>query len=326
MSITHPKSAAENPHPAKQDRRLKWAGLMLVLLLLLAMGLLFSMRYGTKQVAVTPSVEAPQERLPQATPEPATLPVPVLQKAPPQIASSEKAVMKQVALPEVEPVMGPSRDVDEPQAETRVPAVSTEIPSSMLPQADLEEDKGEPHSPFEAKPALTGYVKIGANGERLPDSARSWSCVEDLATGLVWEVKSAERGLHNTDNLYSWYEPGVKGKVDGIANGGRCEGTACDTHAYTQALRQKNYCGYGDWRLPSREEFLSLVSMGEAAGAATIDRVYFPYALPSWYWTATSHEQHPEYAWYLLFRNGVTLSDMKARPKHLRLVRSNAAG
>ena len=36
------------------------------------------------------------------------------------------------------------------------------------------------------------------------------------------------------------------------------------------------------------------------------------------------NESQPEYAWYVLFRNGVKLNDLKERPKHIRLVRSNS--
>ena len=29
------------------------------------------------------------------------------------------------------------------------------------------------------------------------------------------------------------------------------------------------------------------------------------------------------FAWYVLFRNGIALNDLKERPKHIRLVRGN---
>lgn len=182
------------------------------------------------------------------------------------------------------------------------------------------------------EPAITSenavrnaYVKLSAAGEQLPDNAKGWSCVEDLNTGLVWEVKSAEDGLHNTNNLYSWYEPLEKGEVAGVADGGLCGGSGCDTHAYVHALNAENYCGYSDWRVPTRSEMKTIVMAGNGDAAATINRDYFPQGLASWYWTATSNEKYPGYAWYFLFRNGISLSDFKSRPKHLRLVRSDSA-
>lgn len=173
------------------------------------------------------------------------------------------------------------------------------------------------------KPVTESYIKISYTGEELPTSATQWACVEDQNTGLVWEVKTAEGGLHNKNNLYSWYEPLGNSKVVGVAGGGRCDDdTDCDAHTFVQALNAVKYCGYSDWRLPTRDEVQTIVVVGNGK-ADTINRDYFPHGLASWYWTATTNQRHPEYAWYLLFRNGITLSDLKARPKHLRLVRSD---
>lgn len=177
----------------------------------------------------------------------------------------------------------------------------------------------------ELKRVRESFIKIGRQGEKLVDGAGHWACVKDLTTGLVWEVKLAEGGLHNKNNLYSWYEPHEKSEVAGVADGGRCEGdTDCDTHSFVQALNAEKYCGYTDWRMPTRDEMQTIVVVGNGGVAATINRDYFPHGLASWYWTATTNENHTEYAWYLLFRNGITLSDLKSRPKHLRLVRSDS--
>ncbi len=168
-----------------------------------------------------------------------------------------------------------------------------------------------------------GYIKISAAGERLPQSAEKWACVEDTATGLVWEVKSAERGLHHKGNLYSWYAPNESGRAAGVPDGGRCGGNIdCDSYAYALALNRNKYCGYADWRLPTLDEIVTIVEQDKESTGVWINRDYFPEGLRSWYWTATPNEQHPEYAWYLLFRNGIALSDRKDRSKHLRLVRT----
>ena len=167
------------------------------------------------------------------------------------------------------------------------------------------------------------YLKKGLDGKDLPDNAPKWSCVEDVKNGLIWEVKSADGDIQDKNNSYTWFQPGADEAPQGVADGGRCKGESdCDTYAYIEQINQKNYCGYSNWRLPTKEEMLSIVNLGDNAATATIDTEYFPDALPSWYWTASSNESHPEHAWYVLFKNGIALNDLKERPKHIRLVRS----
>ena len=48
---------------------------------------------------------------------------------------------------------------------------------------------------------------------------------------------------------------------------------------------------------------------------------YFPETRASWYWTSSENKSRDDVAWYVLFRNGLALNDLKERPKHIRLVR-----
>jgi hypothetical protein len=60
--------------------------------------------------------------------------------------------------------------------------------------------------------------------------------ISDETTGLMWEVKVDDGGLHDRDNLYSWDQ----------------------AFAFVQSLNSANYAGYDDWRLPNVNELLSL--------------------------------------------------------------------
>jgi hypothetical protein len=178
------------------------------------------------------------------------------------------------------------------------------------------------------KPLETGYRKLGADGTVLPDDATEWACVQDRASGLIWEVKTDDNSIRDRDNFFTWYDPANERNYGnpGARNGGRCKGDAnCDTLAYIQAINQQRLCGFVDWRLPVKDELLSLVEYhyGNKETKATINRNYFPHAVPSWYWTASSNPNHPDYAWFVLFRNGLALNALKAQPKHVRLVRGN---
>ena len=165
------------------------------------------------------------------------------------------------------------------------------------------------------------YVKHDINGRSLGDSDEQWTCVQDTQSGLMWEVKVQDDAMRNANNLYSWFDPessSVKGKPDG----GRCKGEAdCDTYAYVQEMNKQNYCGYNDWRLPTREQMQTLVNLENSKDKVTINKQYFPQTVPSWYWTASENSNSDELAWYVLFRSGHALNDLKERPKHIRLVR-----
>ena len=165
------------------------------------------------------------------------------------------------------------------------------------------------------------YIKYDINGNEVADSRQQWSCVHDTRNGLIWEVKSREDSMRRPDNLYSWFDPDNK-HLKGAADGGRCKGGIdCDTSAYVQAMNERNYCGYNDWKLPTKEELQTIINLENSSDGVTVNKQYFPETLPSWYWTSSENSQREELAWYVLFRNGHALSDLKERPKHIRIVR-----
>ena len=188
---------------------------------------------------------------------------------------------------------------------------------------DAKKDiKSEASAALEAV-AETNFVKISDSGEALADNEASWDCVEDQQKKLIWEVKKNNGGIRDKDYTYSWLHT-IDDKINGTGNGGRCKGGVnCDTSSYVRAMNEQKLCGYSDWRLPTRQEMETLVDYSTTPQHATINRTYFPEAVPSWYWTASENPQRENYAWYVLFRNGIALNDLKERPKHIRLVRDN---
>lgn len=165
------------------------------------------------------------------------------------------------------------------------------------------------------------FLKKDSNGNTIGDNAEKWSCVEDVNSGLLWEVKTKDGGLRDKNNSYSWFQPSTTTEPQGTADGGQCKGgTDCDTLSYIKAINDQNYCGYSNWRLPTQEEMLTIVYFDENNSSSKINSKYFPETLPSWYWTISSNKNNPRYAWYILFKNGIALSSPKEHPKHIRLV------
>lgn len=155
-------------------------------------------------------------------------------------------------------------------------------------------------------PAGFDYTKLDANGDPLPASATSWPCVRDNVTGLVWETKSTNAGLHAMSNSYTWYndDSNTNGGAAGTADGGSCSGSRCDTQSFVEAVKQEMLCGFSDWRMPSSEELLSLVNKGK----------YNPAANENWlgpvsglYWSASPDANYNYLAWFVSFGYGYEL-------------------
>lgn len=114
-----------------------------------------------------------------------------------------------------------------------------------------------PTTPTTTTPATcadTRFCKYSSAGTLLPDTATSWSCVQDKLQGHFWEVKTDDAGLRDKDWTYA---------KAGAA--GACGGTlaACTPDAYVTAVNAATTrpCGTTrTCRLPTHAEliFLSL--------------------------------------------------------------------
>jgi hypothetical protein len=176
----------------------------------------------------------------------------------------------------------------------------------------------------------TKYVGIGAAGEQLDSAAGTGSCALDQYTGLMWEVKTDTPGLHDWRNTYSWYNPEEnfdKGlDYRGTASGGECAGSDCDTWAFVHAVNAVTYCGYSDWRIPSRNALASISDLRKLAEPPTTNMQYFPYSQPAEYWSGNDYDFQWDTAWTWNFEFGHDRVDWKRIPKHVRLVRGEAGG
>lgn len=167
------------------------------------------------------------------------------------------------------------------------------------------------------------FTKISSSGKELSASATEWNCVKDNVTGLTWEIKTTDGGLHDMNNYYTWYEPdnSKNGGNAGTQNGGSCKGSDCDTNAYVKAVNAAGYCGYKDWRMPTRQELVSIVDFSRVNPA--IDTTYFPNTKSYSFWSSSLSAAYSNNAWNVYFDNGYSngYSDNYSNSYVVRLVR-----
>jgi hypothetical protein len=187
------------------------------------------------------------------------------------------------------------------------------------------------------------YTKIANNGSELPDSAKlssnpkDWACTKDNKTGLIWEVKTNDGGLRDMNNQYTWYQPNVSenGIFAGYQNGGLCKGSDCDTYAYANTVNQQTLCNAKNWRVPTKEELMTLVLCSDnnyfAGGSCTnrlaitrptINTNYFPNTFPNWFWSSTRNVGGDYYAWLVSFDDGHDGRSDRSDRVSVRLVRN----
>ena len=165
------------------------------------------------------------------------------------------------------------------------------------------------------------FTKISIKGSILKVSATNWSCVKDNMTKLIWELKTTKGDLHDQHYTYTWYESDNKknGGSAGKKNGGVCSLSQCDSQSYVYAVNATNFCGYKDWRLPTLEELIGIVSL--ESNNASIDTTYFPNTQNHLFWSSTPLAFNSDYVWGVVFNSGFSGMFIKSGRGYIRLVR-----
>jgi len=181
-------------------------------------------------------------------------------------------------------------------------------------------------------------TKYSANGSVYTGNnnylEQPWTCARDNKSGLTWEVKTANPGLHAATNTYTWYNQNEKtdaafeGKQNsskGKQNGGICAGSSCDTEAFVAAVNAERLCGYSDWRLPSKDEMGSIVDATVRIPGPTVPKeLANTQNAKSGYWTSTNFHMLNSSAWVWRFDHGADFIAEKSEPRYVMLVRGKA--
>ncbi|WP_444915518.1 Lcl C-terminal domain-containing protein [Microbulbifer sp. TRSA007] len=155
------------------------------------------------------------------------------------------------------------------------------------------------HQPSQPLPSEYHLVKIDKNGEPIEAWAGPWSCICDTDTGLLWEVKTDDEGIHDGRWTYSWYQ-----YEEGIENNGDCyfEEERCDTEDLIRNTNQQKLCATQNWRLPDITELRSIILQESKSGRPLIATEYFPKTQRGDYWTRNF--DRPLYGIYQYLKTG----------------------
>lgn len=112
-----------------------------------------------------------------------------------------------------------------------------------------------------------------------------------------------------------------------------CQGNTSD-FTWQQAMEQLkdfNYAGYSDWRLPTRQELKNLVSCSDETEKSSCDqyahvnsstmKTVFPEPPVTVFWSASPVANGTDNAWSMVFSNGIEFTLDKANYNQVRLVR-----
>lgn len=171
------------------------------------------------------------------------------------------------------------------------------------------------------------FTALDASGNPTTPSSGSnlHPCVRDNVTGLVWEVKTDDGGLHDQNWTYTWYNTNSPDGNPGTAGSGTCyQSGRCDTEKFVQDVNAAGWCGYTSWRMPTVKELEGIADLGRIIPA--IDPTWFPntpvsqLGSHSIFWSGSSAIS-PGKVWYVNFREGGATHEYTYYDFHVRLVR-----
>lgn len=212
--------------------------------------------------------------------------------------------------------------VDKPmnvQMEKGIFSGKIQFPQSILTAIEKQEQSSTYLTAAQAR-----FTKLDSNGNPLSASATQWRCVRDNNTGLVWEVKTDDKGLQDKNNTYSWFGD------TGTQNNGKCTADInCDTATYIKAINSleettsegsvSGLCGIQEWRLPTLDELETIVDNTRQHPA--INTAYFPFTNYGGYWSSTESSSSSETnAWHMMFSDGRRYIHYKNFGDYVRLV------
>lgn len=167
------------------------------------------------------------------------------------------------------------------------------------------------------------WQKLDTQGREIGNRQGPWSCVLDRRTGLVWENKSNDEGVHHGDWTYTWMDSGAWAQrasaLSQTPQGSCSKLRHCNTAALVEYANRQHWCGFSDWRVPELHELAGLLDTSYAAPQPLVCPCFLAHTARSSYWSNSSDRYRRRQG--LNFLSG----EISTLPEHaslyLRLVR-----
>lgn len=187
------------------------------------------------------------------------------------------------------------------------------------------------------------FTKLDSNGNPLPASATSWTCIRDNVTGLIWEVKTDDGGLRDKAWNYTSYDSTyadagdnqTDGGPDGVWAGPLDNGLGsfgdncanqykiCTTEQYVADVNMVGLCGAHNWRMPTAKELENITNKDRYN--PMIDNMAFPNTRATEFWSSSPFAGTSYSVWYVdFYRSGAQPNSYRYHYHPVRLVRGGS--
>ncbi len=122
---------------------------------------------------------------------------------------------------------------------------------------------------YKISPLIPPLMRFTDNGD---------GTITDNITGLIWAKEAST--------------PTV-----GSCTGGKM--TWGDAHKYIECLNNVKYLNHSDWKLPSKDQLMSLINGAGDIPFSWLNAQGFSGVQQSWYWSSTTGASHTDSAWYV---------------------------
>jgi hypothetical protein len=177
------------------------------------------------------------------------------------------------------------------------------------------------------KDGISGPVAVPDDGTVRAGAVLSYTdngdgTITDNNTGLMWEKKGDNGGLHDKDNGYYWSGTGTQETVWDWLDDVNAEGGT-------------GFAGYNDWRIPNAKELQTLVNFQNSPPMTSAE--FNNNCVPgttvltgsctavSNYWSSTTWARSTSMAWGVTFYEGLLYPYDKASASKVRAVRGGSS-
>ncbi len=179
---------------------------------------------------------------------------------------------------------------------------------------------------YSAATQVTQDITVGAAASKYEKvgTYAITECVKDTTTNLIWEGKTAS-GTRAGSMQYSNFDSTTQLQADDfdlsiIRSPTTAEvNAAANSIGYVNAVNALNLCGFNDWRMPTKDELLTLVKAGSSP---MIDTVWFPNSLAFGIWSSSPDANAATRVWGVAFNTGISISEDRGSGYGVRLVRA----